>query len=145
MEKLGRKQAALRERADKLAERARAMAKELPGESGQRMAESLGDASDSMSRAAERMRRVDPSGARQGAREAADKLAEAESQARGAARQQQNQGGRGLREEPVRIPGADEYRAPEKFREDILEAMKKDHGPSSYKDMVKRYYEELIR
>ena len=48
-------------------------------------------------------------------------------------------------DEPIRIPGADEYRAPEQFREDLLEAMKKKHGAEGYDDMVKRYYEELIK
>jgi hypothetical protein len=145
LDKLARKQQALRDRAEKLGEKARAMGKELPGESGQRMSERLGEAGGKMKGAAQRMRMVDPSGARQEAREAAEKLSEAEGEARGAARQQQSQGGRGLREEPVRIPGADEYRAPEKFREDILDAMKKDQAPTPYRDMVKRYYEELIR
>ncbi len=45
----------------------------------------------------------------------------------------------------MRIPGADEYRAPQEFREDILEAMKKETAPEGFADMVKRYYEELIR
>ena len=53
-------------------------------------------------------------------------------------------GGAGLDQEPIRIPGADEYRAPEHFREDILEAMKK-RAPEGYDEMIKRYYEELIR
>lgn len=44
----------------------------------------------------------------------------------------------------VRIPGADEYRAPEKFREDILEAMKQ-RAPQGFDDQVRRYYEELIK
>jgi hypothetical protein len=49
-----------------------------------------------------------------------------------------------VRDEPVRIPGADEYRAPEEFREEILEAMKKD-APSGFAEQVQRYYEELIK
>jgi hypothetical protein len=145
LEKLGRRQQALEQRAQKLGEKARNEAGELPGEAGPRMADRLGEASGSMKRAAQRMRARDPSSARQEAREAADKLAQAEEEAQGAARQQQAQGQRGLRDEPVRIPGADEYRAPEKFREDILDAMKKDEAPDSYKEMVKHYYEELIR
>ena len=145
LDKLGRKQQALEQRAQKLGEKARNAGNELPGEAGPRMADRLGEAAGSMKRAAQRMRARDPSSARQEAREAADKLAQAEGEAQGAARQQQAQGQRGLRDEPVRIPGADEYRAPEKFREDILDAMKKDEAPPSYKEMVKRYYEELIR
>ena len=145
LEKLGRRQQALEQQAQKLADKARGAAGDLPGESGPRMADRVGEAMGNMKRAAQRMRARDPSSARQEAREAADKLQQAEGEAQGAARQQQAQGQRGLRDEPVRIPGADEYRAPEKFREDILDAMKKDEAPPSYKEMVKRYYEELIR
>ncbi|HTE52063.1 MAG TPA: DUF4175 family protein [Kofleriaceae bacterium] len=145
LERMARRQQALQQRAERLAERSRAMADELPGESGARMGERLGEAGQKMGRAGQRMRARDPSGARQEAREAAEKLAQAKQEAQGAARQQDMQGRSGLRDEPVRIPGADEYRAPERFREDILDAMKKDEAPSLYRDMVKRYYEELIR
>ncbi|HKA87975.1 MAG TPA: hypothetical protein VKE22_09930, partial [Haliangiales bacterium] len=34
---------------------------------------------------------------------------------------------------------------PEAFREDILDAMKKEKPPAPYKDQVKRYYEELVK
>jgi hypothetical protein len=145
LDKLARRQQALQQRAQRLGERSRGMADELPGEAGQRMSDRLGEAGQRMERAGQRMRARDPSGARQEAREAAEKLAQAKDEAQGAARQQQAQGRSGLRDEPVRIPGADEYRAPEKFREDILDAMKKGQAPTPYRDMVKRYYEELIR
>ena len=145
LERLSRRQQAVQQRADKLSERSRGMADELPGESGQRMAERLGEAGQKMGRAGQRMKARDPSGARQEAREAAEKLAQANKEAQGAARQQEQAGRSGLRDEPIRIPAADEYRAPERFREDILDAMKKDEGPSPYRDMVRRYYEELIR
>ena len=39
----------------------------------------------------------------------------------------------------------DEYKPPEAFREDILDAMKKEKPPEPYKDQVKRYYEELVK
>ena len=41
------------------------------------------------------------------------------------------------------IPGADEYRAPKEFRQDLLDAMKRG-APAEYKEQVKRYYEELV-
>ena len=71
-------------------------------------------------------------------------LAKARDRARSAARQAQ-EGTVG--DEPIRIPGADEYRAPERFREDLLEAMKKKGAvaPEGYDDLIKRYYEELIK
>ena len=145
LDKLRRRQQALEQQAERLGKRARAAADELPGEAGPRMGERLDQAGQKMGRAGQRMRARDPSGARADARDAAEKLAQAEKEAQGAARQQQSQGRAGLHDEPIRIPGADEYKPPQKFREDILNAMKKDQGPSSYRDMLKRYYEELIR
>ena len=97
-----------------------------------------------MGKADDRMKGKDPSGAREATRAAADALAKARDRARSAARQAQ-EGTVG--DEPIRIPGADEYRAPERFREDLLEAMKKKGAPApeGYDDMIKRYYEELIK
>src|SRR5262249_58591818 len=83
-------------------------------------------------------------GARARPRPAADAPARARAARRGAARQAE---GGAVGDEPIRIPGADEYRAPERFREDLLEAMKKKGAlaPEGYDDMIKRYYEELIK
>ena len=41
-------------------------------------------------------------------------------------------------------PGADQYKAPAQFREQLLEAMKKK-PPAGYDEQVRRYYEELVR
>lgn len=46
--------------------------------------------------------------------------------------------------EPVRIPGADESRAPREWREDLMEAMR-EPAPEKFRDEVRRYYEELVR
>ena len=46
--------------------------------------------------------------------------------------------------EPVRIPGADEYRAPREWREELREAMR-EQAPEKFRDEVRRYYEELVR
>jgi hypothetical protein len=46
--------------------------------------------------------------------------------------------------EKVEIPGADQYRVPEEFRRDLLEAMKQG-SPEPYKGEVQRYYEELVK
>lgn len=144
LEKLRRRQNAVRERARKLGKRTEAAAGELPGRVGSEVSKRLEDAAEPMQRAGQGMRRRDPSAARQAAREAADKLEAARKSAQGAARQRQ-EGGGGLRDEPVRIPGAEDYKAPQKFREDILEAMKKEAAPAGFDELVRRYYEELIR
>ncbi len=47
-------------------------------------------------------------------------------------------------QEKVEIPGADQYKVPEEFRRDLLEAMKQG-APEPYKGEVQRYYEELVK
>ena len=48
------------------------------------------------------------------------------------------------RDEPVRIPGADDSAAPKAFREELLDAMKRG-APKRFEEQVQRYYEELVR
>jgi hypothetical protein len=144
LDKLRRREALNKERAKRLADRAKQMASELPGDTGPELGKKLGGAIDQMGTADERMKVKDPSGARAATRAAADALAKARDRARSAARQAQ-EGAVG--DDPIRIPGADEYRAPERFREDLLEAMKKKGAvaPEGYDEQIKRYYEELVK
>lgn len=143
MDGLRRRQASNLERAKKLAERAKAETG-LPGDAGDAMAKRVGDATGPMGTAEKRMGARDPSGARDGARAAADALERARKEARGAARNAQAAGGTASGDQPVRIPGADQYKAPAHFREELLEAMKK-RPPTGYDEQVRRYYEELVR
>src|ERR1700761_1535190 len=109
-------------RAQKLTDRVKQLGGDLPGDTGPELTKKLGGAIDQMGSADDRMKQRDPSGARESTRAAAEALARAGDRARSAARQAQ-QGS--VSEEPIRIPGADEYRAPEKYREELLEAAKK--------------------
>jgi hypothetical protein len=145
LDKLRRRQALTRDRARRLADRAKQLGSDLPGDAGPELGKKLGGAIDQMTSADDRLRAKDPSGARAATRAAADALAKARDRARSAARQAQE--GAAVGDEPIRIPGADEYRAPERFREDLLEAMKKKGAlaPEGYDDQIKRYYEELIK
>jgi hypothetical protein len=142
MERLRRRQAMNHDRTAKLSERAKQLGSELPGSAAEEISKRLGNATNQMQNADDRMKATDPGGARQASRAASQALDQARQQAKNAARQRQE--GAGSTEEPIRIPGADEYKAPEQFRQDILEAMKK-RAPGGYDDMLKRYYEELIR
>ncbi len=144
LEKLRRRQRKVQKRTKRLAKKASEAAKDLPGKAGKRLAKGMGEAAQQMGRAGRRMQARDPSGAKQEARGAADKLEQTRKDAQGAARRQQ-QGRAGRRDEPIRIPGADQYKAPEKFREQLLEAMKKEKAPKGFGALVRRYYEELIR
>ena len=144
LDRLRRRQQMNQQRTKRLGDRTKQLGGELPGDTAGELGKKLGSAMDHMGKADDRMKGRDPSGARESARAAADDLAKARDRARSAARQaQQNTVG----DEPIRIPGADEYHAPERFREDILEAAKKHgaQGADGYDDMIKRYYEELIK
>nr|MBA2545041.1 hypothetical protein [Deltaproteobacteria bacterium] len=141
LDRLRRREAMNRERAKRLGDRTKQLGADLPGDTGQELAKKLGGAVQQMQTADERMKAKDPSGTREATRSAADALAKARDRARAAARQAQEGA---LGDEPVKIPGAENYRAPERFREDLLEAMKKKK-PAGYDDMLKRYYEDLIK
>jgi hypothetical protein len=145
MDRLRRRQAMNQQRAKKLGEKTKQMGADLPGDAGAEVGKKLGGAIQQMGTADERMKAKDPSGTREATRAAADALGKARDRARNAARQAQE--GSNVGEEPIRIPGADEYRAPVRFREDLLEAAKKrDKGSlESYDDQIKRYYEELVK
>jgi hypothetical protein len=145
MNELRRRQQQLLRRAQELAQKAKKGARELPGAAGEAAQKGLGEAGEKMGRAGERFGAPDPLGARDEAQGAADKLAELQGKMSRAARPQ-TVGGQGRDDdEPVKIPGSEEYKPPEAFREDILDAMKKEKPPEPYKDQVKRYYEELVK
>jgi soluble cytochrome b562 len=146
MNEMRRRQQQLLRRAQELVQKAKKGARDLPGQAGEAAQKGLGEAGEKMGRASERFGAPDPLGARDEAQGAADKLAELQGKMSRASRPQ-TVGGRGRDDddEPVKIPGSEEYKPPEAFREDILDAMKKEKPPEPYKDQVKRYYEELVK
>jgi hypothetical protein len=52
--------------------------------------------------------------------------------------------GRDINRNDVEIPGPEEYQPPEAFRKALLEGMK-DAVPEDFEQLVKRYYEELVK
>jgi hypothetical protein len=46
--------------------------------------------------------------------------------------------------EKVVIPGADQYRVPDRFRRDLLDAMRQK-APQQFEEPVKKYYQEIVR
>src|SRR5262249_4038913 len=143
---LRRRQKALRERLERLMQKAQRR-KDLPGNVPEVVQKGLGDAGEMMGRAEERFGAPDPLGARDQAEKAADKLGEMMKRdiPRAGRPSMVGPNGRDPDEGPVKIPGSEEYKPPETFREDILDAMKKGQAPDAYKDQVKRYYEELVK
>jgi len=116
-----------------------------PGESGRPLMRALRDAEEHMGRAESQMRQSDADNAESEAREALDRLSEAKRQLRNE-RRPKNEGAsaRQTTKEPVRIPGAEEWKPPKEFRQDILDAMKRG-APRGWEEQVKRYYEELVK
>tara|TARA_R110002096_G_scaffold299503_2_gene494043 strand:- start:125034 stop:128135 length:3102 start_codon:yes stop_codon:yes gene_type:complete len=145
LEKLRQRQKASNSRTGKLLKKAQGQAESMPGKSGKAVESGLEAALEHMKQAEDQMRSRDPSGAKQQASEASGQLRAAQESARGAARQRQKHGQQGWRDEPVRIPGAEDYRAPEKFREEILDAMQDESAPSGFSEQVKQYYKDIIQ
>lgn len=49
-----------------------------------------------------------------------------------------------MQRERVTLPTEDQYKVPQQFREEILEAMK-HQAPRQYEKMVSQYYKELVK
>ncbi len=140
---LAERQKAARKRAQELE---RELGKKLgpdgkPMQMPPQLEKGLKDAGEHMDRAEGELRRRDPRDAEGEESQALDKLAKMQEQLQRERRPRDQSGGG---KEPVKIPGADEYKAPKEFRQDILDAMKRA-APQEYKEQVRRYYEELVK
>jgi hypothetical protein len=151
---LGRHQRRLRDRAGRLKRQAAEAGEEMPF-FGDEARQSLDEAHDQMGRAEAELGRSKPREAASREDQAADALGRVKDKLQQALKPQGGPGGRdrgaeegerggSLSREKVKIPGAEEYRAPKEFREDLLKAMKQA-VPPPYRDLVRRYYEELVR
>jgi len=108
------------------------------------LADGLRQAGQHMDRAEAELERKDARDASGEEGQALDRLNKMQEQLQRERRPREQQAGGRLDKEPVKIPGADEYRAPKEFRQDLLEAMKRA-APGPYREQVKRYYEELVK
>ncbi len=144
LERLRRSQAATQQRAKRLEDRIKQLGTDLPGDTSLDLGKKLLPATEHMAKAVDRMREKDPAGARASSRAAADELAKARDRARSSARQAQISA---VQDEPIRIPGADEYKTSARFREELLDAMKRKgtRGLEGYELMLKRYYQDLAK
>jgi hypothetical protein len=134
---LAERQSALKRRAGELDKR--------PGADGKpTLGPSLREAGKHMERAESRLRGRDARDAEGEEAQALSELSKLKEQLQRERRPREGQLGTRLDKEPVKIPGADEYRAPKEFRQDLLEAMKKG-APAAWREQVKRYYEELVK
>lgn len=149
LSELGRRQEALRKRAQELG---RELGKPRLGPDGKPMPMQIPrEIGPGLREAGQHMERAEDDLRGQAAREAVgeeaqalEKLEQMKQQMQRERRPKEAMQGSRTDKEPVRIPGADEFRAPKEFRQEMLEAMKRG-APAEYKEQLKRYYEELAK
>jgi hypothetical protein len=114
--------------------------------------DALDAARQSMQRAERALERGRPDEANREQQQAAERLKKlsqslAQKQAAGGQGQsgkQEANSGEAMRDAPVHIPGADEWKGPTELRRKLLDAMH-EGGPSGYEAAIQRYYQELMR
>jgi hypothetical protein len=149
LQELSKRQEALRKRAQDLAKE---MGKPRTGPDGkpmqvpvpQNIPGGLREAGQHMERAEDDLRGESPREAVGEEAQALDKLNQMKEQMQRERRPKEQGAGARMDKEPVRIPGADEFRAPKEYRQELLDAMKRG-APAEYKEQLKRYYEELAK
>lgn len=150
MSELRAEQEALRKRSGELGrdvgKRGQQMKEEAPAMErlSQQAGELLRKAQGHMQQSEGELGRLAPRGAVSAQNQALEQLGALQRQVQQARRPRSDGAGSRSDREPVKIPGAEEYRAPKEFRQDILDAAKRE-APAEYRDQVKQYYEELIR
>jgi hypothetical protein len=114
--------------------------------------DALDAARQSMQRAERALERGRPDEANREQQQAAERLKKlsqslAQKQASGGQGQSgknEANGGEAMRDAPVHIPGAEEWKGPTELRRKLLDAMH-EGGPSGYEAAIQRYYQELMR
>ncbi len=150
MTELRAEQEALRKRSGELGrdvgKRGQQLKEEAPAMErlAQQAGELLRKAQGHMQQSEGELGRLAPRGAVSAQGQALDQLGQLQRQVQQARRPRSDGAGSRSDREPVKIPGAEDYRAPKEFRQDILDAAKRE-APAEYRDQVKQYYEELIR
>ncbi|MBI3185344.1 MAG: DUF4175 family protein [Myxococcales bacterium] len=124
---------------------------------GEEAQEQMGQISERMGGASQRLEMRDPSRGHGEQKAALDQLQQFQRQMQ----QSKGRGGKGgglplpmmagrrrgwghHDQERVEIPDEEQFQAPKELRKDLLEAMKQG-APDRYRDQVKRYYEELVK
>ena len=136
MSELAKRQQALRQRAQDMAKelgkpKLGPDGKPVPTPVPQSLQPGLREAGQHMERAEDDLRGQAPRDAVGEEAQALDKLNQMKEQMQRERRPKDQSMGARMDKEPVRIPGADEFRAPKEFRQDLLDAMKRG-APAEY-------------
>jgi hypothetical protein len=147
MGKLGERQGALERAVRALREQLQSMESDVPGV-GDEVDPALEGAGESMRRAGAELEGQAPGEAGRHQREALERLEQAQKQLQQQMKSKSGgqQEGVGQQEsrKKVAIPDAEDHRAPEAFREELLKAMK-ERAPERFKGAIEKYYEELVK
>jgi len=150
LDRLSQQQRALKERLDQMGQKLDDMEQDSPGIK-EELGPKLDEASEKMGEAGEELGQGQPRGAESSQQKALEKLREAQQAMQERMEKQGKQkpgqgGGVGVNDpkEKVGIPDEDPYAAPRNLREEIMRAMQED-APEKYKEVIRRFYEELTR
>jgi hypothetical protein len=145
MEQLGQRQKEIGEQAEKLEKKIGEASKRFPmleqqlKPSMEKSKEAMKDAQDSFGKR-RTQRALDSE------RSALNHLGELKEQMKKSVqkqRRQQQQGGRGMKDEEVKIPGGDDEKSGQKLRDDVMDAMKQEKL-DSYESEIERYYKSIM-
>jgi hypothetical protein len=110
---------------------------------GPELPRGLREATELMGKAIGKLRQLQPQEAHGSEEAAAEQLSQLQKQMQ-QSRQPKEGIGAGTLREKIEIPGADSFHPPREFRQEIMDAMK-EKAPPTYRQQVKRYYEEIVR
>ncbi len=135
---LSQRQSSLQQRSDELSKEAGKKAGQIPG-----IEQAEGELKGAAGQIQESGGDFQRGSAKEGsakARDAAERLA----QLRNSMKNEQSMGRGQNNKEPVRIPGADDSKAPREWRQELMEAMR-EKAPERFREEIRKYYEELIK
>jgi hypothetical protein len=135
--RLGQRQSSIEEKTRGLSREVGGREESVPG--ARQASAELDEIADQMRETVEDLGRGSPHEGAGRAGEIADRLA----RLRQKVGQRASAGAHASRE-LVRIPNADEYKAPREWRQELMEAMR-ERAPEKFRDEVRHYYEELVR
>jgi hypothetical protein len=133
---LGQRQRSIERQTRAMAEQAAREGAGMPG--FEQAMQELRAAAEQMQQAQQSLAKGDPRdalGKEQGAADRLQRLRES--------LQNEKMGRSGARD-PVRIPGADDSKAPRAWRQELMDAMR-EKAPEAYREEVRKYYEELVK